>query len=162
MILQHLFKKENIERKKAKSIYNNILKESNNFIINNDFFIKKDFKASFEIISLLLILYINMNLNTNIKKNKKINEELISIFISDLDESLRSKGIGDMSLGKYVKSYVKKFYFRLKKFSKILDNINNDFISDYLVLADIIKEGKLSKASEKFTNLINSIVVPYK
>ena len=32
--------------------------------------------------------------------------------IEDLDKALREIGIGDMSIGKYVKKYVKKFYYR--------------------------------------------------
>ena len=46
-------------------------------------------------------------------------KSLLILFIKDLDESLSLRGIGDMSIGKYVKSYVKKFYFRLSKFPKI-------------------------------------------
>ena len=53
--------------------------------------------------------------HNNKKKYQVVNEELVSLFIADLDESLREKGIGDMSIGKYVKSYVKKFYFRISK-----------------------------------------------
>ena len=33
----------------------------------------------------------------------------MSNFINDLDKSFREVGIGDMSIGKYVKKYVKKF-----------------------------------------------------
>ena len=39
---------------------------------------------------------------------------------------MRFSGISDMNIGKYVKGYVKKFYFRIKKFEKIYQK--NDFI----------------------------------
>ena len=32
-------------------------------------------------------------------------------FIRDIDHSLRLSGIGDMSIGKYVKTYVKEILF---------------------------------------------------
>jgi hypothetical protein len=62
-------------------------------------------------------------------KKNKVNEELIKIFISDLDKSMREIGIGDMSIGKHVKKYVKKFYYRVK----ILDPLINDLLSNEFI-----------------------------
>ena len=110
MILQYLKKRENKEQIIATEQYKKILFESNRFINENNFFKTKDYKTSFEIVSIFLIMFIRKNLLENNKKiYLKVNDELVSLFISDLDESLREKGIGDMSIGKYVKSYVKKF-----------------------------------------------------
>ena len=53
----------------------------------------------------------------------------MNLFIKDLDYSFRSAGIGDMSIGKYVKKTVKKFYFRVKKLESIFEN--NDFQEFY-------------------------------
>ena len=41
-----------IDKKIANNIYNNILKLSNSFIKENDFFISKDYNSSFEIVSI--------------------------------------------------------------------------------------------------------------
>ena len=49
---------------------------------------------------------------------ENINQILIDLLIADLDYSLREQGIGDMSIGKYVKKYVKKFYYRLSIIDK--------------------------------------------
>ena len=115
MILQYFKKKENKEQIIATKQYNKILLEASNFLNSNNFFTIKDYKSSFEIISIFIIMFIRKNLSEkNRKQFLKVNDELISLFISDLDESLRQKGIGDMSIGKYVKSYVKKFYFKNK------------------------------------------------
>ena len=129
MILQYFFKKENKDKKIANLIYNDLLKASNTFLMKNEFFINKNYNTSFELVSIFLIFYINKNIFNKIKNYQRINDNLISIFISDLDESLRSKGIGDMSIGKYVKSYVKKFYFRLKKFPKKNQLDSNDILN---------------------------------
>ena len=141
--------------------YKNILLESKNFINKYDFFKSKDYNTSFEIISVFLIMYIRKNLiNENRKKYLKINEKLVSLFISDLDESLREKGIGDMSIGKYVKSYVKKFYFRVKNFPENNSLYKNEVFIEYLKTIKLISNNDYNDVSrifdEKFRNLINS------
>ena len=132
MILQYFKKKENKEQIIAIGQYKKILTETNLFLNENNFFKLKNYKVSFEIVSIFLIMFIRINLlENNRKKYLKVNDELVSLFISDLDESLREKGIGDMSIGKYVKSYVKKFYFRLSKFDKISKTSANNIFYEY-------------------------------
>ena len=63
---------------------------------------------------------------------KRVNEELMKNLVNDLDKSLRDVGISDMSIGKYVKQYVKKFYFRLKILDPIFENENNEELLGYL------------------------------
>jgi len=160
MILHYFKKKENIEKKRAKTIYSAILKKSNIFLNNNSFFINKNYNSSFEVVSIFLIIFINLNISNNYKNFKKINEYLISLLISDLDESLRSKGIGDMSIGKYVKSYVKKFYFRLRKFPDI-NKISPILLEEYLVLFKQIKENEINIASHKLFKEYKKIELSY-
>ena len=89
-----------------------------------------------------------------------MNDELLSLFISDLDESLREKGIGDMSIGKYVKSYVKKFYFRISKFPVDNNLYRNEAFIEYLKFTDLFKNEDYinvsRKFNDKFTEFINS------
>ena len=160
MILHYFKKKENKEQIIATHQYKKILSESTTFINQNNFFKVKDFKTSFEVVSIFLIMFIRKNLlEDNRSFYLKVNDVLISLFISDIDETLREKGIGDMSIGKYVKSYVKKFYFRLSKFP--IDNIlyKNQFFIEYLRLIDLIKNDDYVKVSkifdDKFINFIN-------
>ena len=161
MVLHYFQKKENIVNNIATEQYKNILLESKNLLNKHDFFKSKDYNTSFEIISVFLIMHIRKNLiNKNRKKYLKINEKLVSLFISDLDESLRAKGIGDMSIGKYVKSYVKKFYFRVKNFPENDSLYKNEVFIDYLKTINLIKNNDYNDVSrifdEKFRNLINS------
>ncbi len=155
--LQYFFKKENKEKKKANDIYKKIIKSSNIFINENDFFKDKNYNVSFEIVSIFLICHINYNIQNKINNFKIINEYLVSIFISDLDESLREKGIGDMSIGKYVKSYVKKFYFRLSKFPREVDKVNSKTFANYLKIFQIIVDDKHEEASEKILQICENI-----
>ena len=161
MILQYFKIKENKEQIIATKQYRQIIYESNIFLNKNNFFITKDYKTSFEIISIFLIMFIRINLLKN-NRNKYliVNDKLISLFIADLDESLREKGIGDMSIGKYVKSYVKKFYFRISKFPDDNNLYNNDAFIEYLKVTNLIKNEEYinvsRKFNDKFVDFINS------
>ena len=162
MILQYLKKKENKEQIIASKQYKEVISKSNIFLNENDFFITKDYKTSFEIVSIFLIMIIRVNLlQENRKRYLKVNDELVSLFISDLDESLREKGIGDMSIGKYVKSYVKKFYFRISKFPNDNNLYKNEAFIDYLKITNLIKNDDYINVSRKFNDIfvdfINSI-----
>ena len=161
MILQYFKKKENKEQIIASNQYKKILSESNIFLNDNNFFKVKDYKTSFEIVSIFLIMFIRINLSKNNRKeNLKVNDELISLFIADLDESLREKGIGDMSIGKYVKSYIKKFYFRISKFPNDSSLYKNDTFIEYLKMTNLIKNDDYinvsRKFNDKFVDFINS------
>ena len=153
MILQYFKKKENKEQIIAIEQYKKILFESNIFLNENDFFKIKNYKTSFEIVSIFLIMFIRKNLlENNRNQYLKVNEELVSLFISDLDESLREKGVGDMSIGKYVKSYVKKFYFRIRKFPKDNNLYQNESFIEYIKMTDLIKTDNYANVSRKFND----------
>ena len=75
MILQYLKKKENKEQIIATKLYKKILIESNFFLNQNNFFKVNDYKTSFEIVSIFLIMYIRINLlESNRDKYSKVNE----------------------------------------------------------------------------------------
>ena len=161
MILQYFKKKENKEQILATQQYKKILSESILFLNDKNLLIKKNYKTSFEIISIFLLMFIRRNLLENDRNlYLKVNDELVSLFISDLDESLREKGIGDMSIGKYVKSYVKKFYFRLSKFPIDNNLYKNELFIEYLKMTNLIKNNEYEKVSrlfnDKFIDFINS------
>ena len=161
MILQYFKKKENKEQIIATKQYKQVIFESKIFLNDNNFFTTKDYKTSFEIVSIFLIMFIRINLlKNNRKKYLIVNDELISLFIADLDESLREKGIGDMSIGKYVKSYVKKFYYRVSKFPDDNNLYNNKAFIEYLKITNLIKNDDYinvsRKFNDKFVDFINS------
>ena len=159
MILQYFKKKENKEQIIAAEQYKKIITESNLFLHENNFFKVKNYNVSFEIVSIFMIMFIRKNLlNPNKILYLKVNDELISLFISDLDESLREKGIGDMSIGKYVKSYVKKFYYRISKFPKDNNLKKNKKFVEYLKITDLIKNDDYDYVSRKFNDKFNEFI----
>ena len=175
MILHYFNKKENKDRKIANKIYLSLIDFIQLFLKKTDLKIKKDFNSSFELMTIFLFA-IFFAYKKKIK-NKDINQYLMNLYIIDLDKSLRELGIGDMSIGKYVKSYVKKFYYRIskleiiftinnfKEFDKYINKIdiqnqfnNSMHLSKYLfiVVMNLLKRAKRNDLSKlTFKNLTN-------
>ena len=130
MFLQYFKKKENIDQELALKIYSNMISAVNSIIKKNKKELKNEFNTSFELISIILFsIFFYSKKNDN---QKKINQILMNLFISDIDKSLRFSGIGDMKIGKYVKLYVKKYYFRVKKLEKIFNVDKCDDFKSYI------------------------------
>ena len=144
MLLHYFFKKENKEKKLAENIYSLIISKSQEIMNNNTFLLQKNFQTSFEIITFFIICYLKVFKIKKIINYKIINQNIINLFISDLDKGLRDIGIGDMSLGKHVKAYVKKFYFRLPKIDIILDKNDNTQLCQYIKSLDIIDDSNIN------------------
>ena len=161
MILQYFKRKENKEKKIAQNLYKKILYQSNSIHKKNSFFRDFNYNSSFEIVSIILIIFIKLNIKFRIENYKLVNEYLVNTFISDLDESLRIKGIGDMSIGKYVKSYVKKFYFRLSRFPENIEEIDDVAFLNYFNNFDFISNKSKEEASMVFLKVFNKIKASY-
>ena len=156
MILQYFNSKENEYKKSADQIYIYILKKSK-ILANEGFFKEKNFDSSFEIITIILIFYLYSYKQKEDYKNKKINEELMKNFINDLDQSLRDIGISDMSIGKSVKKYVNKFYYRVKKIDIILNDFKASKLENYLNSLSNINELGTSKLVSLFIDIFDDI-----
>ena len=132
MFLQYFKIKRNNYKNQTLSIYQEIVNHSNNFIKNSLNDKKYNFDEVFEIFSIITVFYLKKLKDTNTQSNNEISQKVIDKFIKDLDQNFREKGIGDMSIGKYVKKYVKKFYYRLKILDPIFRNDNYEELVNYL------------------------------
>ena len=159
MILHYFKKKENNLEKLSQNTYNSILLKSKLIINNPKLSINKNYNSSFEIVSIFLIMHIKLNIEYKIKDYKIINEYLVSVLISDLDESLRTKGIGDMSIGKYVKKYVKKFYFRLKILDEIFKKNKQLDINEYQKKVRVFHNDNTGTINANLVDLYNRILI---
>ena len=156
MILQYFKKKENKYKIKSDKIYLNILNKSKS-LLNKKFFNKIDFSTSFELMSILLIYYLKLFKNKDIASNKRVKEELMKNLVNDLDRSLRDIGISDMSIGKYVKKYVKKFYYRLKVLDQIFKNENYEELLSYLNSIEYVNKRNMNDLLNQLSQLFLQI-----
>jgi hypothetical protein len=131
MILQYFKKKENKYKIKADKIYLDTLNKCK-LLIDKKYFNEINFSVSFELISILLIFFLKFVKEEDIISKKRVNEELMKNLVNDLDKSLRDANISDMSIGKYVKKYVKKFYYRLKILDPIFEKDDHLEFYEYL------------------------------
>ena len=157
MILQYFKKKENEYKIKSDIIYLQILEKSKS-LLSKKYFNEIDFGTSFELISILLIYNLKFFKNKDITSKKMINEELMKNLVNDLDKSLRDVGISDMSIGKYVKKYVKKFYYRLKILDPIFENDNNEEFTNYLNSLEFVNKNK----SKELVNVLSKLFIEIK
>ena len=159
MFLQYFKIKRNNYKKQTLSIYQEIVNHSNHFIKNslND----KDFNFDevFEIFSIITVFYLKKLKDENTQINNAISQNIIDSFIEDLDQNFREKGIGDMSIGKYVKKYVKKFYYRLKILDEILKENEYINLANYIQKFGLANHGNIKKITEDLKILYEDIVI---
>jgi len=168
MILHYFRKKENKHDKEVFLFYKETIEIVKKIVSHTDKKRKKDFNLIFEIITILLfsIFYAIKNKNNlNLLNYKDFNkQDLMDIFITDIDHSLRLSGIGDMNIGKHVKLYVKKFYFRVSELEILLgiNCVNYLNFNQYLLKYNIILENTGNFTSKsiffKFKKLIDRCV----
>ena len=124
---------------------------------------KLNFNHTFEITSLLLFcIFFGSKTSSEFNKNDiNNNQVLMDYFIRDIDHSLRLSGIGDMSIGKYVKTYVKRFYFRvseLEKFFSKKEGFNNKKFNKYLIKYNIIFNNSEINYNDNLINDLQSLI----
>ena len=151
-MIKNILNKTDKSKEISKKIYIDIINSSNEIVNDPKLTLEKNYSVSFEIVCLLIIIFLKVSNNKKIINYSSINQNLIDTFVNDLDESLREKGIGDMSIGKYVKAYVKKFYYRLSKFHDLSINNKNNYLKAYLENLDFTNDNDLEK-------LINKLII---
>lgn len=124
---------------------------------------KLNFNHTFEITSLLLFcIFFGSKTSSEFNKNNINNNQiLMDYFIRDIDHSLRLSGVGDMSIGKYVKTYVKRFYFRvseLEKFFSKKEDFNNNQFNEYLIKYNIVFNNSEINYNDNLINDLQSLI----
>ena len=157
MVLQYFRIKRNNYKNQTLSIYQEIVDHSNHFIKNSLNDKNYNFDEVFEIFSIITVFYLKKLKDTNTQSNNEISQKVIDKFIKDLDQNFREKGIGDMSIGKYVKKYVKKFYYRLKILDPIFENYNNKEFLNYLNTLEFINKNNSNELVDQLSEFFLQI-----
>tara|TARA_Y100001970_G_C14227925_1_gene856781 strand:+ start:532 stop:1017 length:486 start_codon:yes stop_codon:yes gene_type:complete len=159
MFLKYFNIKKNNHKNQTLSIYQEIVNHSNHFIKNSLNDRHYNFNEIFEIFTIVIIFYLKKLKDKNNQESKEISQIIIDSFINDLDQHFREQGIGDMSIGKYVKKYVKKFYYRLKILDNVLEQNEEIKFNNYLVKFGIINFGDYNKLNQDLNYLYNELLI---
>ena len=62
----------------------------------------------------------------------EISQSLFDIMFADMDKNMREMGVGDLSVGKKVKSLATAFYGRIKAYDKGISDLKDDSLSHCL------------------------------
>ena len=159
MFLKYFNIKKNNNKNQTLSIYQEIVNHSNHFIKNSLNDRHYNFNEIFEIFSIVIIFYLKKLKDKNTQESREISQIIMDSFVNDLDQHFREQGIGDMSIGKYVKKHVKKFYYRFQILDKVLKENKDTKFNDYLVKFGIINLGDNNKLSKELNYLYNEILI---
>ena len=160
MFFKYFNLKKNNLNDQSLTFYKEIVNYSNNIIKNNNSDENVNFNDVFEIFSIVIVFYLKKLKDINTPDSKIISQEIIDSFVRDLDQHFREQGIGDMSIGKYVKKYVKKFYYRLKILDSIFENDDYEELRNYLNSLKIVNKNNsnqlINQLSEFFLQIKNN------
>ena len=162
MFFKYFNLKKNNLNNQSSSMYQEIVNHSNNFIKNNISDENLNFNDVFEIFTIVTIFYLKKLKDENTTDSKIISQEIIDSFVRDLDQHFREQGIGDMSIGKYVKKYVKKFYYRLQILDAVFEKNKELDISEYLNKIDNLPKQNIDQISSNLKELYNRILIKNK
>ena len=159
MFFKYFNLKKNNLNNQSSYLYQEIANHSNDFIKNNLNHRNLNFNEVFEIFSVVIIFYLKKLKDKDNAKSKNLSQTIIDNFVRDLDQHFREQGIGDMSIGKYVKKYVKKFYFRLKVLDAVFKKNNELDINEYIKKFEIFHSDNNGKINANLLDLYNRILI---
>lgn len=118
---------QNRYKKPAYSLYQRLVEQARSPWFYEVLKIEDSIKGRFELILIHAFLVLH-----RLKKQKKLAQHLFDLLFYDLDRSIRELGVGDLSVGKKIKSFAELFYARIECYEKGLNDL--DFLKQSLIV----------------------------
>ncbi len=132
---------ETLARKSAaQSLYNAVAKAARQPRLYVDYNIPDSFDGRFDCLVLFASLILR-RLKQLEGESSPLGREFATLFISDMDRTVRELGVGDLGVGKHVKVMAEAFYGRLKSYDEALSRKEG--------LADALQRNLLGSLSGK-------------
>ena len=157
MFFKYFNLKKNNLNDQSLTFYKEIVNHSNNIIKNNNSDENVNFNDVFEIFSIVIVFYLKKLKDKDSPESKNLSQTIIDCFVRDLDQHFREQGIGDMSIGKYVKKYVKKFYYRLKILDTILEKNDEKLLLNNLNNLKLVEKRKQDNFNTEILEILREI-----
>lgn len=104
----------------ADGLYREIVRQSRVVVFFTDYLVPDTPDGRFDLIALHAGLVLR-RLRDEPQRTARLSQALFDRMFIDMDESLREMGVGDLSVGRYVKGLARNFYGRLKAYGDALD-----------------------------------------
>jgi len=106
-------------RRAAVRLYDELVKQARTPVFYRDLGVPDTPEGRFEVVGLHAALLLR-HLRTAGRAGQAVGQALFDRMFADMDESLRELGVGDLSVGKYVKRLARNFYARIAALDEAL------------------------------------------
>ena len=113
-------KRRSTERDQARVLYISSVKQARRPGFYTDCGVADTLDGRFDLIVLHLFLVVRA-LRTSGEQGKRLSDLMFKIMMDDMDMNLREMGVGDLSVGKRVKSMARAFYGRSAAYDAAID-----------------------------------------
>jgi cytochrome b pre-mRNA-processing protein 3 len=104
------------------TLYSSIVAQSRNEEFYLKYGVKDTINGRFDLITLHMFIILR-RLKKIEKKGETLSQDLFDVMFEDMDKNMREMGVGDLRVGKNVKSLAIAFYGRLKAYDKGLEGL---------------------------------------
>ena len=101
----------------AESLYRAIVAQARHVPFYAEWQVPDTVDGRFDMITLLMFAVLH---RLKDEPDKKLSQDLIDVFFTDMDMSLREMGVGDLTVGKKVRKIAESFYGRVDAYRKTL------------------------------------------
>lgn len=112
------FGSRNGARQAAVALYRTIVSQARKPVFYRDFGVPDTLDGRFDMIILHAFLVSRRLKAENSNHSKDLNQALFDLMFSDMDNSLREIGVGDLSVGKKVKAMAQAYYGRIDAYDR--------------------------------------------